>query len=242
MRRGTTDPEANRLLAALPEREYRRLARVLVAVPLAAHAVLYEPGQVIEHVYFPMRGTLVALLGVLADGRSFAAGLVGDEGVAGVEVFLGGAVAHFRALVLAGGGALRMDAGAFRAEVRDSGPLAGLLRRYAHFLLVHVSQVAGCNCFHPLEQHFCSLLLRLQDRTGGTELAVTHELFARLVGVRRVGITQVARKLQRAGLIRYRWGKVTLLDRAGLEARACVCHRQIERACRHLLGTPAPRR
>jgi hypothetical protein len=143
-------------------------------------------------------------------------------------------------VVLAGGETLRMEAGALRAEVRRGGPLTALLHRYLQYLLLKFSQMAGCNRFHSLEQHFSSLLLRTQDLTGGDDLEVTHELFARMMGVRRVGVTQAARKLQRAGLIHYRWGKVTVLDRRGLEAHACVCHRQIKRAYEDLLGPMKP--
>jgi CRP-like cAMP-binding protein len=158
--------------------------------------------------------------------------------MAGVEVFLGGDAAQFTATVLAQGESLRMEAGAFRAEVRADGRLTARLERYIQFLLFQISQVAGCHRFHPLEQHICSLLLRLRAHTGSDEFQITHAMFARLLGVRRVGITQVARKLQRAGLIRYRWGKITTLERQGLETSACVCHRQIEQAYQQLLGSP----
>jgi CRP-like cAMP-binding protein len=242
MSRDVTDRGANGLLASLPKKEQRRLWRTLEVAPLGAHDVLVEPGRPIESLYFPKGGTLISLILGLADGRSFEAGLVGSEGVVGVEVFLGGGASPFSATVLAGGESLRMQAEDFRAEVRDGGPLTALLRRYVQFLLLQFSLLAGCHRFHLLEQHFSSSLLRMQDRTGCDDLAITHQVFARRVGVRRVGITQVARKLQRAGLIRYRWGKVTILDRPGLEARACACHQQIERACRHLLGPPGPNR
>jgi CRP-like cAMP-binding protein len=238
MSSGTTDPEANRLLASLAGKERRRLSRTLVAAPLGAHEVLYAPGQPIEYVYFPKRGLLISLFQVLADGRRLAAGVVGYDGVAGVEVLLGGERALFTATVLVGGESFRVKADAFRAVVRRSGPLTALLHRYVQYLLLQVSQVAGCNRFHPLERHFCSLLLRLQDHLGGEELAITHELCARVLGVRRVGITQAARQLRHAGLIRYRWGKLTILDRPGLEAHACGCHQQLEQAYRHLLGSP----
>ena len=242
MSRGPIDPEANELLGSLPFREQRRLLPALTTAPLGAHEVLYEPGRPIDYLYFPKRGTIVSLDLILNDGRCFSAGLVGNEGAVGAEAFLGGGTAQFTAVVLSPGESLRVGAGFFQAAVRGDGPLVARLRRYAQFLLLTFAQVAGCNRFHTLEQHFSSLLLRLQDRSGCADFAITHELFARLMGVRRVGVSQVARKLQRAGLIRYRWGKVALLDRPGLEARACVCHRQIEEANRSLLGPCEPAR
>jgi len=131
-----------------------------------------------------------------------------------------------------------MKADSARAALRDSAALSALLQRYARFLLLQFAQTAGCNRFHPLEQLFCSLLLRVQEHVSGDEFELTHAQFARIAGVRRVGITQEARKLRQAGLIRYRWGKVTILDKRGLQARACVCHQEIVQARRHFLGLP----
>src|SRR5713226_5815307 len=162
MSRSTSDPMANRLLASLPIKEQRRLLPTLGAAPLGGHEVLHKPGQPIEHVYFPQKGSLILLIRSLGDGKSLEAGLVGYEGVAGVEIFLGSDAAQFTATVLARGESLRMKADAFRAEVRNGSPLARLLRRYLHFLLLEVFQVAGCTRYHPLQEHFCSLLLRLQ--------------------------------------------------------------------------------
>jgi CRP-like cAMP-binding protein len=237
---GKTDLEANRLLTALPRTEYRRLLRGMVAAPLEVHTVLYEPGDPIEHIYFPNKGCLISLIRELADGRSLSAGIVGFEGLVGIEVFLGSPTARFVTRVVAAGEAFRMQADAFRKEVGHGGPWTAPLHRYLQFSVFQFTQMTGCHRFHPLEQHFCSLLLRLHDHSGREDFAITHELFARLMGVRRAGVTQVARKLQRAHLIRYRWGKVIILDRKGLEERACVCHRQLLQAKQELLGLPSP--
>jgi CRP-like cAMP-binding protein len=242
MSRSTSPPKANRLLASLPIKEQRRLLPTLVAASLTAHKILYEPGQPIDHIYFPEKGSLILLIRPVGDGKNLEAGLVGHEGATGVEVFLGSDAAQFTARVLARGESLRMKADVFKAEVRNDSPLSRRLRHYLHFLLLEVFQVAGCTRYHALEEHFCSLLLRLQNRSGRKEHEVTHEHFARIMGVRRVGITQVARRLQQAGLIRYRWGKLAILDRQGLKARACVCHDEIEKARLHLLGSLKPRR
>src|SRR5713226_8829836 len=150
----TSDPKANRLLASLPIKEHRRLLPNLVAAPLGAHEVLHESDQPIEHIYFPQKGSLILLVRSLGDGKSLEAGLVGYEGVAGVELFLGSDAAQFTARVLARGESLRMTADAFRAEVRNDSPFKRLLHRYLHFLLLEVFQVAGCNRHHPLEEHF----------------------------------------------------------------------------------------
>ncbi len=229
-------PATNGLLTSLSAPTYRRLR--LERVPLEPHQVLYQPGQRIEHVYFPEKGCLISLILGLGDHRTFEVGVVGHEGVIGTEVFLGSPTGQFKAEVLAGGDAFRLRAALFRAELRNGSPLAPMVSHYVHFLLRQVSQVSACNRFHSLEQHFSSLLLRLQDQSGRADLEITHEWFARLIGVRRVGITQVAQKLQRARLIRYRWGKITILDREGLKACACECHQQIRRAHHELLGLP----
>jgi len=133
-----------------------------------------------------------------------------------------------------------MTGDALKAEVRDNSQWSGVLLHYLQFLLVNVSQVAGCNCFHSLESHFCAWLLTLQDRVKADVLEITHDVFAKMLGVRRVGITQAARKLQAAGLIRYRWGKLAILDRQGLKARACVCYQQHTRAYQRLIDPSWP--
>jgi CRP-like cAMP-binding protein len=232
-------PETNLLLAALPPPEQRRLARRFETVALRANEDLYEAGRPIKHLHFPTKGCLISLVKVLDDGKSLDAGPVGYEGVVGMEAILG-VETQFGATVRIGGGALRLSANALKAELRGNGMLSDVLLCYFQFLLVNVSTVAGCNRFHSLEKHFCSWLLTLQDRVGSDELEITHEVFAKMLGVRRVGITQAARKLQQAGLIRYSWGKLTILDRRRLETHACVCYRQHTRAYQRLLDPAWP--
>jgi CRP-like cAMP-binding protein len=241
MNREPVDPDANQFLAALGRRRHRTFWRRLVAVSLLDHEVLQEPGRPIEYVYFPKRGALLGLVAEVGDGRSFDAGLVGFEGMLGVELIFGAGEAQFTARVLAEGTAWRMRASTFRTELRG-GAWTPLFHGYLQFLLRQFAQLAGCHRFHPVEKHFCSLLLRLQDRTGRADFELTHEHFARTMGVRRASITQVARKLQQAGLIRYRWGKISIMDRRQLEAQACICHERLEQACRQWLQFARPRR
>jgi CRP-like cAMP-binding protein len=232
---------SNLLLATVPAKDQRRLLRRLQSVTLRANEHLYEVGLPIRDVHFPRLGCLISVVKVLDDHRSFDAGPVGYEGAVGIEGFLG-AEAYLGATVRAGGGAFRMSVKALKDELRDNRKLAEVLLRYLRFLFVNVSQVAGCNCFHPLEKHFCSWLLTLHDRIKSDELEITHELFAKMLGVRRVGITQAARKLQEAGAIRYSWGKLTILDRQQLERCACVCYRQHTQAYQRLLDPAWPNR
>jgi CRP-like cAMP-binding protein len=239
MTQAASSPETNLLLASLSPREQRRLARHFDTVALQANEDLFEVGQPIKHLHFPTKGCLISLVKVLDDGKSFDAGPVGYDGLVGTEAFLG-VETQFRATVRIAGNALRLRANALKAEFRGNSKLSDVLLCYFQFLLVNVSTVAGCNRFHSLEGHFCAWLLTLQDRIARDDLEITHEVFARMLGVRRVGITQAARKLQEAGLIRYSWGKLTILDRRQLEACACVCYRQHTRAYQRLLDPAWP--
>ena len=234
--------KTNLLLASLPAKEQRRLLRRMEAVALRTNETLHELGRPIADVHFPLQGCVISVVRVLDDGKSFDAGPIGYEGLVGVEAFLGAAEVQFRTVVRVGGGALRMKADDLKAAVGAGGKLPEVLRSYTQFLLLLFSQVAGCNRFHSLEKHLCSWLLTVHDRIEGDVFAVTHEVLAEMIGVRRVGITQAARKLQHAGLIRYRWGKLTILDRMGLEAYACACYRQHTRAYRRLLDSSWPYR
>jgi CRP-like cAMP-binding protein len=236
-----SSPETNLLLASLPAQRLRRLLRRCEVVTRRANEDLYEVGDSIEDVYFPRKGCLISLVRVLDDGKSFDAGPVGYEGFAGLAA-LSAVETTFGATVRLAGEAVRMTANDLKAEMRDNSKWTEVLLRYLHFLLVQASQVAGCNRFHSLEKHFCSWLLTLQDRTVGDDLEITHEVFAKMLGVRRVGITQAAQKLQEAGLIRYRWGKLTILDRQRLEAHACVCYNEHTEAYQRLLDPAWPYR
>jgi CRP-like cAMP-binding protein len=193
-------------------------------------------------VYFPLRGSLISIVTHLGDAKSFDAELVGYEGLVGVEPFLGVYETLFGATVRVGGAAWRLDTQALGPEFQRGSELSMIVQRYVQYMLVAVSQVAGCNGFHSLESHFCSWLLRIHDRTGAAEFAITHEVFARMLGVRRVGISQAARKLMEAGLIHYRWGKLTVLDRERLEGNACVCYARITQSYQRLIDAGWPSR
>jgi CRP-like cAMP-binding protein len=230
---------SNLLLASLPEGERARLLRRLKVVSLAEKEVLREPGEPLDHIYFPCKGTVISRVLSLADDHSIELWLVGHEGMVGVEAFLGSLVARFRASVQVGGEALRMRAEDFLAAARRGRALADILRRYLELVLLHTAQIAACNRFHSLEEHFCFWLLQFQDRVGSPQFEITHETLGKALGMRRVGVTQTARKLQDAGLIRYRWGKFEIVDRHGVEARACECYDEIKRAYQRLLPQPA---
>jgi CRP-like cAMP-binding protein len=238
----TSSPEMNLLLTSLPANEQRRLLRQLEDVSMRAREVLYQPGQPMKYVYFPTKGCVVSVIKVMDDGKCFDSGLAGYEGVVGGEAVLGVQSALFAATVRLGGTALRIEAQALQAEIRRGGQLSELLQRYLQFKLGMLSQIAGCNCFHPLERHLCSWLLSIHDRIHGNEIEITHEVFAQMLGVRRVGISQPTIRLKRAGLIRNKWGKLTILHRARLESHACVCYQQLTEGYKSLLDTAWPYR
>jgi CRP-like cAMP-binding protein len=218
------DPSANHLLAALPPGEYRRLARRLVAVPLAHGQALFEVDQPIRHAYFLETG-LVSLLAPMEDGAQVEVGMVGREGLVGVPLLLGTDTNPFRAVVQIPGAARRLEAEELRAAVKRCPALAELLPRYLGAFLVHLTRSAACNGHHSVEKRCCRWLLTAHDRTCSDEMPLTQEYMAAMLSVRRAGVGQVTSALQRAGLIRYRRGRLTILDRAGLEARACECYR-----------------
>jgi CRP-like cAMP-binding protein len=218
---------ANCLLAALPRREQGRLLPRLAFVPLETAAVLYAPGEAIRHVYFPDSG-LVSLVAPMPNGALAEAGMVGREGMVGLPVFLGTDASAFRAVVQVPGDAWRLEADTFRAAVRRSPALQDLLHRYLHALLTHLGQSSACNSHHSVEQRCCRWLLLAQTWLGEDEFPLTHGFLAAMLGVRRTGVTEVAGNLQRAGLIRYSRGWITVVDRPGLEATSCTCFRIIE--------------
>jgi CRP-like cAMP-binding protein len=232
----------NLLLASLPTQEQRRLSRRLERVVLHADEHLHELGQPVEYVHFPKKGCLISVIKNLGDDRSFDAGPVGYEGFIGLEPSLGIGAAQFTAIVRNSGSAHRMKARALQAAIRSNGKLRRVLQRYAQYLLLLTSQIAGCNMFHSLERHFCSWLLVIHDRIEGDQVEITHAAFANMLGVRRVGITQAAQKLKQTGLIGYRWGKLTILDRQRLEDQACVCYREVTEAYQRLLDPAWPYR
>lgn len=227
-------PAGNRLLSALPARELQALLddKALEPVTLRLGEVLHEPGQRIEHVYFP--DVCVISLMVVAEGRmSLEVGLVGGEGMAGIAVAMGSEVSPVRALVRRDGSALRIAASGFRVVLDRSPALKQAVSHYAHGLMVQATQAAFCSHFHLLESRLARSLLMMRDRVHSNALHLTHEFLAHALGVRRVGITKAATSLQQRGLISYSRGDIQILDDAGLEGAACSCYE----AAKTLAGT-----
>lgn len=228
----------NRLLAALPPHEYDRLAPRLEHVALTSRAVLLEPGAPIAHVYFPASGVM-SLLAQFHEG-SIEVGVVGQEGAIGLPLALGVDEARHRALVQVPGEALRMRAADFRKYVRPGSPLHALLLRYTDVFLTQLSQSAGCNALHAVEERMCRWLLLVHSRVGTPRLPITHAFLAAMLGVRRASVTEVAGRLQDAGLIRSGRGQITLLNLPGLESAACECFRTVQAELERLFPSPTP--
>jgi CRP-like cAMP-binding protein len=213
----------NSLLAAVPRKEYLRLAAELEPVSLTFGEVLYEPGQTIRHVYFPHQ-SLISLL-TLADGHlALEVGLIGREGMVGIPLVLGHTTSSVRALVQGSGTASRMATAVFLREFRQSASLKKELYRYTHSLMAQISQTAACNRFHVVEERLARWLLMTHDRVKSDCFRMTHEFLGHMLGVRRVGVTTAAHSLQQRKLIGYSRGDITILDRGGLEAAACACY------------------
>ena len=227
-------PDQNHLLAALPAEERGRLIPHLELVPMPLGAVLYESGNELRHVYFPTT-SIVSLLYVMRDGASAEIAVVGNEGIIGVALFMGGETMPNRAVVQSAGHAYRLKGHLLKQEFNRSGELQHLLLRYTQALLTQMAQTAVCNRHHSLDQQLCRWLLLSLDRLPSTELVMTQELIANMLGVRREGVTEAAGNLQKAGLISYRRGRITVLDRAGLEARACECYAVVKKEFDRLL-------
>jgi CRP-like cAMP-binding protein len=216
-------PPTNRLLAALPRDEYRRLLPKLEPFPLVFGEVIYEPGDLIRHIYFPISG-IISLLATVEDRASLEVGIVGREGMVGLPAFMGVKTSRNRAVVQGGGAAMRMKARAFRNECDDGGSLPRLLRRYTHTRLTQIAQGAACNRFHPIDARLARWLLMTRDRMETDEFQLTQEFLSNMLGVRREGVNKAAGALQKQRLISYSPGTLTTLNRAGLEAAACQCY------------------
>jgi CRP-like cAMP-binding protein len=231
-------PKQNHLLAALSKDSYARLQKdfELVAMPLGW--VLYESGGKLGHAYFPV-SSIVSLLYVTVDGASSEIAVAGSEGVIGVSIFMGGERTTNRAVVQSAGHGFRLSDRAARREFALGGVFQKLLLRYTQSLLTQVGQTSVCNRHHSIDQQLCRWLLLSIDRASGNELIMTQELIADMLGVRREGVTQAAGKLQAAGLIRYSRGKITLLDRPGMEARVCECYSVVKQESERLMGAHA---
>ena len=221
------EPKQNHLLAALPARERERLYPLLELVPMPLGSVLYESGNRLRHVYFPTT-CIVSLLYVMADGASAEIAVVGNEGIVGVALFMGGETTPSRAVVQSAGHAYRLKGQLLKDEFIRATELQHLLLRYTQALLTQMAQTAVCNRHHSVDQQLCRWLLLSLDRLPTNKLSMTQELIANMLGVRREGVTEAAGKLQNSGLINYSRGKITVLDRPGLEARACECYQVVK--------------
>jgi CRP-like cAMP-binding protein len=227
-------PRQNFLLDALPEDDFDRIAPHLELVRMSLGDVLYESGGDLRHVYFPTT-SIVSLLYVLENGGSAEIAIVGNEGILGVSIFMGGNSTPSRAVVQSAGHGFRLKARLLKDEFGRFGPTMQLLLRYTQALLTQMGQTAVCNRHHSVDQQLCRWLLLSLDRLASNELAMTQELIANMLGVRREGVTEAAGKLQDAGLIRYRRGKITVTDRPGLEARCCECYQVVKSEFERLL-------
>jgi len=228
------DPKSNRLLAALPEADWPRWQPLLEWVDMPLGEVLYESGRTLSHVYFPT-SAIVSLLYVMENGASAEIAVVGNEGVVGISLFMGGESTPSRAVVQSAGMGVRMRAQTIKEEFNRAGPVMHLLLRYTQALITQMAQTAVCNRHHTLDQQLCRWLLLSLDRLQGSELTMTQELIANMLGVRREGVTEAALKLQKIGLIRYARGHIHVLDRAGLEARTCECYAVVKKEYDRLL-------
>ena len=225
----------NRLLAKLSHADYERLVPHLEPIEFSPGQVVYEAGEPQSYLYFPTT-SVVSLVYTMKDGATAEMGLVGNDGVVGVALYMGGGRRPNRALVQIAGGALRMGANALRAELRHHGLLQPLLLRYAQALLTQISQTAVCNRLHSVDQRLCRWLLLCDDRVGSSELPLTQALIATMLGVRREAVTAAAQRLQAARWIRYSRGRIVVLDRRGLEQRVCECYQVVKREAERLLG------
>lgn len=227
----------NCLLARLPDASWQRWLPQLEWVDLQQGQVLHQSGTSPSYAYFPTTA-IVSLLNVTQDGASTEIAAVGNEGVVGVSLFMGGVSACSRAVVQSAGFGLRLKAQAMRAEFERSSELMQVLLRYTQALMAQMGQTAVCNRHHSIDQQLCRCLLLNLDRLGGNKIVMTHELIAGTLGVRREGVTQTALKLQAAGLIRYARGHITVLDRNGLEHVACECYAVVRKEYDRLLIEP----
>ena len=216
----------NSILTALLATEYKRLRPKLEHVTLTSGEIIYRADQNIERVYFPEEA-VIAMVDRTNDGRTVEVGIIGREGLVGINIFLGGVVTPDKAIVQLSGGATSMRAKDLRRELRFGSPLQRLLLDYTRAFLAVISQSVACSQHHSIEQRVARLLLTMSDYAGSRQFLLTHESIASLLGVRREGITEAASKLQGAASINYRRGKITVLDRKGLEKKSCECYRVI---------------
>ncbi len=234
-------PKQNHLLAALPEVDYEYLRPHMELVEMRLGSVLYESGSRMAHCYFPVSG-VVSLLYVMHDGASAEIAVTGNDGLVGIAILLGGGTTLSRAVVQIAGDAYRVDSAILLKAFQRGGALQFLLLRYIQALITQMSQTAVCNRHHTVEQQLCRWLLLSLDRIESSEVSMTQELISNMLGVRRVGITDAAKRLQQHGLISYRRGHITVSDRRKLEARACECYAVVKTEVERLLSSLASTR
>jgi CRP-like cAMP-binding protein len=233
------DPQQNYLLAALSAEERERVYPHLQLVTMPLGKVLYESGDVLRHVYFPT-DSIISLLYVLADGASAEISVVGNEGLIGIALFMGGETTPSRAIVQSAGYAYRLIGQQIKEEFHRSGDMQVLLLRYTQALITQMAQTAVCNRHHSVDQQLCRWLLLSLDRLSSNQLNMTQELIANMLGVRREGVTEAAGKLHKLGVIRYARGQITVLDRPQLEKLCCECYAVVKKESDRLLPRPNP--
>ena len=228
-------PNQNRLLAALPTAEFERLAAHLELIPMPLGEFLYEPGEQLQHAYFPTTA-IVSLHYVMESGAAAETAGVGNEGVVGISLFMGGGTTPSSAVVQTAGHAYRLESRLLKQEFDRAGIMQRMLLRYTQALMTQMTQTAACYRHHSVEQQLCRWLLLTLDRLPSNDLVMTQELAAGMLGVRRESITEAAGKLQHAGIIRYRRGHITVLDRSGLETHVCECYAVVKNELSRLLS------
>jgi CRP-like cAMP-binding protein len=226
-------PQQNQLLAALRAAERARIYQHLQLVPMPLGTIVYEPGRMLRHVYFPTN-CIISTSYVMRDGASAEISVVGNEGLVGIAVFMGGESSLSRAIVQSAGFAYRITAKRFKQEVHQNAHLQSLLLRYTQALITQMALTAVCNRHHSVAQQLCRRLLQSLDRLSSNRLSMTQELIANMLGVRREGVTAAAAKLQNLGIIRYSRGLVTVLDRARLERQSCECYAVVKKETNRL--------
>lgn len=229
------DVRKNYLLAALSEDDFSRVASILEPNSFKLGEVLYESGEQMDHAYFPT-SSIISLLYIMENGATAEIGVVGNDGIIGVSLFMGGETTTSRAVVQSGGDAVRMKVKDLKAEFARGGRFQELLLRYTQALMTQISQTAVCNRLHSIEQQLCRWLLLSHDRLESDKLVMTHDLISNMLGVRREGITLAAKKLAAQGLITNKRGTMTVMDRKGLEAAVCECYQVVNTEYNRLLG------
>jgi CRP-like cAMP-binding protein len=226
------DRFGNRLLAALPREEYARLSSHLVLVRLTPGKILYNAGDIVSHALFPKAG-MICLLSTTAGGRTIEVGMIGNEGMSGVSIVLRSEIAPYQVMVQLAGHAIRIRGDVLRAEFNRCGRFQDLLLRYTHTVLLQIAQSAACNGFHTVRERLCRWLLVSHDHVPTDTIPLTQEFLSLMLGVPRTSVTMIAGALQKEGVIRYRRGKISILDRPRLERASCECYRLVRQEDEH---------